>query len=80
MTQRCRPETTNRKYRRDYVELGVTVCDRWKGENGFAHFLEDMGERPAHKTLDRWPNPAGNYEPANCRWATVKEQAKNKRR
>jgi hypothetical protein len=54
----------------------VSICDRWKN---FENFLEDMGERPEGKTLDRFPDPAGNYEPGNCRWATPKEQSLNRR-
>jgi len=54
----------------------VSVCDRWRV---FENFLEDMGERPEGKTLDRFPNLAGNYEPGNCRWATPSEQAFNRR-
>lgn len=57
---------------------GITVCDRWKGDNGFRNFLADMGIRPEGKTLDRYPNPDGNYEPGNCRWATWSEQNRNK--
>jgi hypothetical protein len=55
----------------------VRVCRHWcKYEN----FVADMGERPTPKhTLDRWPNPFGNYEPTNCRWATWSQQHRNKR-
>ena len=61
-----------------YREKGITVCERWQGFDGFIHFLEDMKECPPGKTLDRFPNPAGNYEPCNCRWATNSEQQQNK--
>jgi hypothetical protein len=37
-----------------------------------------MGERPEGMTLDRMDS-SGNYEPSNCRWATMKEQYQNKR-
>lgn len=59
----------------EYGGKGITVCGRW---HEFVNFLEDMGERPANTTLDRFPNFAGNYEPGNCRWATPKEQANNR--
>lgn len=59
-----------------YYGLGVTVCERWLT---FENFLADMGERPAGTTLDRYPDPSGNYEPGNCRWATPKQQRNNQR-
>lgn len=60
-----------------YFGRGITVCQRWES---FENFLSDMGPKPTPKhTIDRFPNTDGNYEPGNCRWATAKEQAANKR-
>jgi hypothetical protein len=63
----------NRNYR-FYGAKGIKICPRWMK---FENFLADMGPRPDGKTLDRWPNRNGNYEPSNCRWATVAEQRFN---
>jgi len=63
---------------KDYGGKGVTMCDRWLGEHGFKNFLSDMGERPSKSlTLDRFPDKNGNYEPSNCRWATIEMQSRN---
>jgi len=58
-----------------YIQRGIAVCDRWKD---FRYFLSDMGVRPDGHTIDRYPNRNGGYEPTNCRWATPKQQAKNR--
>lgn len=67
---------TPRKY---YLDAGVKMSPEWK--NSFRAFIGAIGPMPAHDagySLDRWPNPQGNYEPGNVRWATKEQQSNNK--
>lgn len=77
MISRChRPYATGYA---NYGGRGIKVCARWRGENGFVHFVEDMWPKPtpAH-TLDRKNNDKG-YCKSNCRWATKTQQTQGRR-
>jgi|688.fasta_scaffold60282_13 hypothetical protein len=72
MIQRC----TNPKHSwyKLYGGKGIKIIDKWLD---FKNFLADMGERPVGKSLDRIDGNL-NYCKENCRWATPKEQSRNR--
>src|SRR3990170_6647395 len=69
MINRCHYEKWPERHL--YGGRGIVVCDRWR--ESFEAFYSDMGDVPDGKSIDRYPNKNGNYEPGNCRWATAKE-------
>jgi len=71
MIQRC-TNPKNEKYS-IYGGRGISVCERWRD---IRNFVLDMGPRPDGTSIERIDGN-GNYEPSNCKWATVTEQNRN---
>ena len=87
MLTRCFNESDTNYPR--YGAKGIRVCGRWRGKGGFERFFEDIGPVPPGKQLDR-KNSTGHYScgkcdeclkngwPSNVRWATTKQQQRNR--
>lgn len=75
MSAKDRATNKNSKDFHRYGAVGIGMAERWLK---FENFLEDMGEKPEGMSIDRI-NPFKGYEPGNCRWATAKEQARNRK-
>lgn len=73
----CRCNTNQKKSYPYYKAKGIKVCDRWR--TSFDNFVSDMGQRPSLRhSIDRIDG-SGNYEPNNCRWVLIEEQARNQK-
>jgi len=76
MKTRCL-DTRSPAYK-DYGKRGIKIYRKWG--NNYQKFLQDVGRRPSKKhSLDRINNKRGYY-PGNVRWATKKQQARNRRK
>lgn len=75
MIERC--ENRNCETYRNYGARGITVAPEWRVS--FMSFLAHIGQRPsALHSIDRIKNELG-YQPGNVRWATRREQNRNRR-
>lgn len=76
MKSRCYNPKLSNSNKKNYYDKGIKVCDRWI--DSFENFYSDMGKAPTpNHSIDRI-DVNGDYTPDNCRWATQKEQCRNK--
>lgn len=73
MHERCEKHSSNSYHR--YGGRGIKICDEWKRFEPFYEWAMANGYKEGLQ-IDRINND-GNYEPSNCRWVTLKDNARN---
>jgi hypothetical protein len=73
MVRRCHSKSHHAF--KDYGARGIYVCDKWRNFEGF---FADMGNQPKGMSIERINNSLGYFK-ENCKWATVVDQARNRR-
>lgn len=86
MKERC-TRKNHPQYAR-YGGAGIKICESWTiWGKGFANFIKDMGPKPSYERTVSGKRPLysldridvnGDYEPSNCRWATPRQQCRNR--
>ena len=74
MIARC--EYDKHPYYARYGGRGIRVCEEWHEYVSFREWANENGYAE-HLTIDRIDNEKGYY-PDNCKWATVKDQQRNR--